>query len=488
MSTETISTAKATVATKIMIVEDESIIALDIKTSLSRLGYEVSGVAASGESALMKIRDNRPQLVLMDIHLKGEMNGIQVSEIIQSEFQLPIIYLTANADGSTFKAAQRTDPHAYLLKPFDEKALGIAIEVALNQHRKVQAIKSSEHWYANAFQCLNEAVMATDSTGAVVFMNAISEDMTGISLRTAINQPIASVLRIQRKIQQLDRLSLRKKDSVDSILQTVLNSGVAVPFSSDTQLVSEPHAFVAIEGSATSIREASGRITGSLFVFRPEDWSAPSSTPSAAEEQVDVASMVTNAELKENPENPVSSEDIELIKTFAQAVSSGETVLLSTRNLVATSDSGLLTLSAKGEGIVVSVKSIKGKPTAVVAQGSAYWEVVRHMLVENSFFPISRRTNGTCYFQHRAIPEDCQLFHTSAMELWETWYGKSCPDSFNDDSYQMKLPRESIVVLRRGSWYRIQSLVLRENSLNIKTIAGEIFLSSDDLLIWGARA
>ena len=70
--------------TKIMIVEDESIIALDIKNSLSKLGYAITGVAASGDAALMKIKENRPNLVLMDIHLKGEMNGIQTSEIIKS--------------------------------------------------------------------------------------------------------------------------------------------------------------------------------------------------------------------------------------------------------------------------------------------------------------------------------------------------------------------------------------------------------------------
>ena len=96
------------------------------------------------------------------------------------------------------------------------------------------------------------------------------------------------------------------------------------------------------------------------------------------------------------------------------------------------------------------------------------------MLVENSFFPVSQRTNGTRHFQYRAVPEDCQLFHTSAMELWETWYGKACPDLFNEGAIQVNLSRESILVLRRGSWYRIQNLVLREENLHVKTMAGEL--------------
>ena len=485
----TTATAPATTnKTKIMIVEDESIIALDIKNSLSKLGYSITSVAASGDVALMKIKENRPNLVLMDIHLKGDMNGIQASKIIKSNFHLPVIYLTANADSSTFQAAQATDPHAYLLKPFNEKSLGIAIEVALNQHRKAQAIKASEHWYANAFQCLNESVMATDSEGSIVFMNALAEEMTGVTLHDAIDQPIANVLRLQRKIQQVDRLSLRKKDSVKSILSTVLDSGAAVPLPTDTQLITPSLAFISIEGSATSIRDSSGRVTGSLFVFRSADYAA-TAVPSISSDDASEAgsSLEISDYVESNQKNPVSTDDIELIKAFTQAFVNNEPVFLSTKSLVASSGEGKLTLSSRKEGTIVSVQEVKGKQTAIVSKDTFFWDVIRHMLVENSFFPVSQRTNGTYYFQYRAIPEDCQLFHTSAMELWETWYGKACPDLFNEGAIQVKLPRESILVLRRGSWYRIQNLVLREEALHVKTMAGEIVVPLNDLLVWGAR-
>ncbi len=472
--------------TKIMIVEDESIIALDIKNSLSKLGYAITGVAASGDAALMKIKENRPNLVLMDIHLKGEMNGIQTSEIIKSDFHLPVIYLTANADSSTFQSAQATDPHAYLLKPFNEKSLSIAIEVALNQHRKAQAIQSSEHWYANAFQCLNESVMATDSEGSIVFMNALAEEMTGVALSDAIDQPIANILRLQRKIQQVDRLSLRTKDSVKSILSTVLDSGAVVPLPADTQLITPSLSFISIEGSATSIRDASGRVTGSLFLFRSADYVATTVPPVFREGEAE-SSLGINNYVGKNQESSVPADDVELIKVFTQAFVNNEPVSLSTKSLVASSGEGQLTLSSRKQGIIVSVQEIKGKRTAIVAQNAFCWDVIRHMLVENSFFPVSQRTNGTCHFQYRAVPEDCQLFHTSAMELWETWYGKACPDLFNEGAIQVKLSRESILVLRRGSWYRIQNLVLREENLHVKTMAGELVVPTDDLLIWGAR-
>lgn len=488
MGTAISTPIETTSATKIMIVEDESIIALDIKNSLTRLGYAITGVAASGDLALMKIKENRPHIVLMDIHLKGEMNGIQASEIIKSEFQLPVIYLTANADSSTFQAAQATDPHAYLLKPFDEKSLGIAIEVALNQHRKSQAIKASEHWYANAFQCLNEAVVATDSAGRVIFMNALAEEMTGTALREAIDQPIANVLHFQRKIQQIDQLPLAKNDSVASILDNVLNNGAVVPLPPDTQLVMQDLSFIPIEGSATSLREASGRITGSLFLFRQENFAETIEIDLCPNETTATEEPVLTKQLENGQEAHISKEDVQLIKSFTKGFIQDDPVFLFTPNLVASSGEGLLTLTSRKQGIIVTVKSVKGKLTAIVSQDSIYWEVIRHMLVENSFFPISQRTNGTCYFQHRPIPEDCQLFHTSAMELWEAWYGKACPAAFNGGILQVKLPRERIVVLRRGSWYRIQSLVVKGEALHIKTVAGEIYISMDDLLIWGARA
>ncbi|MEL7071212.1 MAG: response regulator [Cyanobacteria bacterium J06581_3] len=485
MKTANMTTTITATATKIMVVEDESIIALDIKRSLSRLGYVVTGVAASGDAALMKIKENRPHLVLMDIHLKGDMNGIQVSEVIKSDFQLPIIYLTANADSSTFQSAQSTNPHAYLLKPFDEKALGIAVEVALNQHRKAQAVKASEHWYANAFQCLNEAVVATDSEGDIVFMNALAEEMTGTSLHKAINQPVKNILSFQKKIQQTDRLSASEAESVRSIVRHVLSRGKTILLSPDTHLVTESQAFTPIEGSATSLRDASGRITGSLFIFRAIE---SQTTPIADLSQQEDANSIPANELSLNAQaTTLPAEDIALIKTFSKAFIEGEPIFLSTANLVVSSGEGQTTLTSRKNGTIVSVKQVKDKLTAIVDQGSDYWEVVRHMLVENSFFPVGQRTNGTCHFQHRAIPEDSQIFHTSAMELWETWHGKARPGSCPNSALTAKLSRASIIVLRRGSWYRIQSLIVKGEALHIKTVAGEIFTSLEDLLIWGAR-
>ena len=108
---------------RIVVVEDESIIALDIQSRLKKLGYEVPAIASSGEQALRTIAEIRPDLVLMDIKLRGQMDGVSTTEKIRSRFDIPVIYLTAYADARTLERAKVTKPFSYLLKPLEEKEL-----------------------------------------------------------------------------------------------------------------------------------------------------------------------------------------------------------------------------------------------------------------------------------------------------------------------------------------------------------------------------
>jgi len=119
---------------KILVVEDERIVAKDIVKSLQRLGYLVVASVASGEEAIKKVHETQPDLVLMDIMLKGEMDGIEAAEVIKSSSDIPIIYLTAYADDKTLQRAKVTEPFGYILKPFDERDLHTTIEIALRRH------------------------------------------------------------------------------------------------------------------------------------------------------------------------------------------------------------------------------------------------------------------------------------------------------------------------------------------------------------------
>lgn len=124
----------------ILVVEDESIVSKDIQHSLKKLGYNVVGAAATGEKALELVRIERPDIVLMDIMLKGEMNGIETAEIIRNELAIPVIFLTAYADESTLAKAKVTEPYGYIIKPFKEIDLHTSIEMAIYKHAKEQEI------------------------------------------------------------------------------------------------------------------------------------------------------------------------------------------------------------------------------------------------------------------------------------------------------------------------------------------------------------
>lgn len=121
-------------ANKILIVEDEAVVSLDISRRLEKMGYEVMGRLASGEEAMEMIQEERPDLVLMDINLQGELDGIETATKLYKEYNLPVIYLTAYAGDSTLERAKVSKPYGYILKPFKERELHAAIEIAISRH------------------------------------------------------------------------------------------------------------------------------------------------------------------------------------------------------------------------------------------------------------------------------------------------------------------------------------------------------------------
>ena len=119
--------------TKILIVEDEMIIGANISLQLSKLGYDVTGIVSRGEEAITHIKQNRPDIVLMDIQLKGNMDGIETASKMQNEVDIPVIYLTANADEEHFERAKSTNPYAFISKPFKKLDLQHAIELTIGR-------------------------------------------------------------------------------------------------------------------------------------------------------------------------------------------------------------------------------------------------------------------------------------------------------------------------------------------------------------------
>ncbi len=163
---------------QILVVEDDNIVVLELRDGLQSLGYAVCGVASYGEEAIEKARETRPDLVLMDIRLKGDVDGVEAAEEIRVRFDIPVVYLTAYADEDTLQRAKATEPYGYIIKPFQERELHTAIEVALYKHRAEEALRESEEKYRTLVELsLQGLVVVRDSR--IVFTNTAFAEISG---------------------------------------------------------------------------------------------------------------------------------------------------------------------------------------------------------------------------------------------------------------------------------------------------------------------
>src|SRR5580704_4849182 len=176
---------------KVLIVEDEGIVACDLERRLRKAGYAVSAIAPSGEQALRSIEETFPDLVLMDIHLQGPPDGIAVASEVRDRFHLPVIFLTAYADKATLERAKATKPYSYLVKPVSHVNLASAIDVVLHRHRTEQELKKREAWLATVLDSLPDAVVVTDSSASIQFLNPHSERLTGWAHKEAVGRQLS---------------------------------------------------------------------------------------------------------------------------------------------------------------------------------------------------------------------------------------------------------------------------------------------------------
>ena len=229
------------VQTRILIVEDEAIVADDIRKSLQNMGYDVPSIASSGEVAIKKVEENNPDLVLMDIMLQGEMDGIEAASQIASRFDIPVVYLTAYSDEKILERAKITEPFGYLVKPFRDRELQINIEIALYKHKIGKKLKESREWFYITLKSISDAVIATDPKGCVLFMNPPAQSMTGWTLEEGRGKPLKEVFNI-----------ISEKTS-DKETQTIL--------------IDKNKTKIKIQDSSNVIKDDRGNIIGIVIVF-----------------------------------------------------------------------------------------------------------------------------------------------------------------------------------------------------------------------------
>jgi PAS domain S-box-containing protein len=180
--------------TRVLIVEDDRIIAQDIQQTLTRLGYAYPMVVSSGEEAIQRAADIRPDLVLMDIKLKGPMDGVEAAQQIRARLDIPVVYLTAYADDLTLRRARITGPFGYILKPFEDRELHSVIEMALYRHEMEQALAKSGEQFRALVESASDIAMVLDGSGVIRYASPALEHVIGYSSRELVGRRIVKFL------------------------------------------------------------------------------------------------------------------------------------------------------------------------------------------------------------------------------------------------------------------------------------------------------
>lgn len=237
---------------QILVVEDETIIALNLKESLESLGYTVVGIAASGEKAVEKATKFRPDLVLMDIRLKGSMDGISAAQRIWESFSIPAIYVTGHSDQSTLERAKVTAPFGYILKPVKEQELYVAIETALQRYER-------EHLLSAILKGMGDGVIVVNPQSRIQFLNPIAESLTGWALCEARDRELTEVFNV---------VDEQTQQPVNNLITAAVQQDTTVYLEDGIVLISKSGTVIPISDSAAPIKDNKGAIAGIVLVFR----------------------------------------------------------------------------------------------------------------------------------------------------------------------------------------------------------------------------
>jgi PAS domain S-box-containing protein len=243
----------------ILIVEDEQIVAWDIKERLEGLGYQIAARATSGEAAIVNLEKSKPDLVLMDIQLPGQLNGIETAQIIYDKFNIPVVYLTAHSDEKTLEAATQTNPFGYLLKPFQARELHSTIQIALRRHEREMLANTLQQWLANTLNSLGDATITTDRQGCITFMNSIAEALTGWTQDEALGERVNQVLPL---------LNLKNREALEIPVFKAMELNQRISLEETCLLRSKRGSEIYVQDTTAPILTAEGKIVGSVIILQ----------------------------------------------------------------------------------------------------------------------------------------------------------------------------------------------------------------------------
>ena len=243
---------------RILIVEDERIISLDLNRRLARAGYQVVDTVSTGPEAIETAERLRPDLILMDVRLGGDMDGVDAATEIRRRISIPVIFLTAYADEETIQRAKAAEPFGYVLKPFKERELYTTIDIALYKARIDGKLKEQERWNSAILESIGDGIIATDGAHRIRFMNLVAESMTGWSESEAAGKTLNDVLQVRDDRARSMELLTRGDEATPA---------APIVFQ-DVALVNRDGDTVHIEGTITDIEVEDGMTDGHVIAFR----------------------------------------------------------------------------------------------------------------------------------------------------------------------------------------------------------------------------
>ena len=251
---------------RILVVEDDRIIAENLKISLMKMGYTVTSIVSSGEQAIEGVAEDRPDLVLMDIVLQGEMDGIEAADQIRSSFNVPVIYISAYGDEETFKRAKTTGPFGYLLKPFEERELYITIETALFRHDMEEKVRESEEKYHDLVELANDGI-AIIQDQVLKYVNPRLAYITGYSVDELLGSSFTTYIHPDHRSVVLERYRKRLKgESVPSVYEIVIQGKTGKTI--DVEFNAAPITYEGAPADLVIMRDISQRKTMEQELYR----------------------------------------------------------------------------------------------------------------------------------------------------------------------------------------------------------------------------
>lgn len=244
---------------RILIVEDEKIISLDLQRRLEKFEYNVVGLCTTGTEAVEKTGELLPDIILMDIMLAGDVDGIDAAKLIKDQYQIPVIFLTAYADEKTLERAKMAEPFGYILKPFKEKELYTTIDIALYKHKVDKTLKRQERRFSAILHSIADGIIATDNEKKIQFLNPVAEEITGWKEAEAQSRYIENLITIIDE----NTNNIIQLPSIDTPA-----SKKAIFYFKDTVVKNRNNETIPVEGTIASIRDSNDHVEGQVIAIR----------------------------------------------------------------------------------------------------------------------------------------------------------------------------------------------------------------------------